>query len=134
MEENRDFREFLESMEKTNRRQLRCARLQFVFSLLCALCCGAILLAGLRFLPQLQALGLQLETVLGNLERVTGQLAQTDLAGMVENVDALVTESGDSLQQAMENLNRIDFEKLSRAIDSLSQVVDSLSRITRIFG
>ena len=134
MEENRDFRELLENMEKTNRRQLRCARLQFVFSLLCALCCGLLLLAGLRFLPQLQALGLQLEAVLGNLESVTGQLAQTDLAGMVENVDALVTESGDSLQQAMEKLGSIDFEKLNRAIDSLSQVVDSLSRITRIFG
>lgn len=134
MEENRRLQELLENLQKTNRQQVRYARLQFVFTLLAALCCGALLLLGLQLSPQLQALGVQLETVLGNLENVTGQLAQADLAGMVANVDSLVTGSEASLQQTMDNLNSIDFEKLNRAIDSLSQVVDSLSKITRIFG
>ena len=113
---------------------MRYARLQFVFTLLAALCCGGLLLLGLSLAPRLQALGLQLETVLGNLETVTGQLAQADLAGMVENVDALVSGSETGLRQAMENLNSIDFEKLNLAIDSLSRVVESLSKIARIFG
>ena len=91
MENNQKLMDLLEQMEKANRKQVAYARLQFIFSVIAAICCILLLLAGVKVLPQLQEAALQAETVLTNLETVTTELAQADLIGMVENVDALVT-------------------------------------------
>ena len=59
MDNNQKLMDLLEQMEKANRKQVAYARLQFVFSVIAAICCILLLLAGVKVLPQLQEAALQ---------------------------------------------------------------------------
>ena len=140
MENTQKLMDLLEQMEKANRKQVAYARLQFVFSVIAAICCILLLLAGVKILPQLQEAALQAETVLTNLETVTTELAQADLIGMVENVDALVTNvdglvgtSQEGVEQAMAKINAIDFDALNDAIQDLSDVIEPIAKFFNTF-
>ena len=140
MENNQKLMDLLEQMEKANRKQVAYARLQFVFSVIAAICCILLLLAGVKILPQLQEAALQAETVLTNLETVTTELAQADLIGMVENVDALVTNvdglvgtSQEGVEQTMAKINAIDFDALNDAIKDLSDVIEPIAKFFNTF-
>ena len=140
MENNQKLMDLLEQMEKANRKQVAYARLQFVFSVIAAICCILLLLAGVKVLPQLQEAALQAETVLTNLETVTTELAQADLIGMVENVDALVTNvdglvgtSQEGVEQTMAKINAIDFDALNDAIKDLSDVIEPIAKFFNTF-
>ena len=140
MDNNQKLMDLLEQMEKANRKQVAYARLQFIFSVIAAICCILLLLAGVKVLPQLQEAALQAETVLTNLETVTTELAQADLIGMVENVDALVTNvdglvgtSQEGVEQAMAKINAIDFDALNDAIQDLSDVIEPIAKFFNTF-
>ena len=140
MENTQKLMDLLEQMEKANRKQVAYARLQFIFSVIAAICCILLLLAGVKVLPQLQEAALQAETVLTNLETVTTELAQADLIGMVENVDALVTNvdglvgtSQEGVEQAMAKINAIDFDALNDAIQDLSDVIEPIAKFFNTF-
>lgn len=140
MDNNQKLMDLLEQMEKANRKQVAYARLQFVFSVIAAICCILLLLAGVKVLPQLQEAALQAETVLTNLETVTTELAQADLIGMVENVDALVTNvdglvgtSQEGVEQTMAKINAIDFDALNDAIQDLSDVIEPIAKFFNTF-
>ena len=140
MENTQKLMDLLEQMEKANRKQVAYARLQFVFSVIAAICCILLLLAGVKVLPQLQEAVLQAETVLTNLETVTTDLAQADLIGMVENVDALVTNvdglvgtSQEGVEQTMAKINAIDFDALNDAIKDLSDVIEPIAKFFNTF-
>ena len=140
MENTQKLMDLLEQMEKANRKQVAYARLQFVFSVTAAICCILLLLAGVKVLPQLQEAALQAETVLTNLETVTTDLAQADLIGMVENVDALVTNvdglvgtSQEGVEQTMAKINAIDFDALNDAIKDLSDVIEPIAKFFNTF-
>ena len=141
METNQQIQELLTKLEKTNRQQVRYARLQCFFAILAAVCCCAMLLAVLSVVPQIQQiagqiqnLGTQAETVLGNLNAVTGELAQVDLGSMVSNVDSLVTESQEGVKQALDKINELDIRSLNQAIADLSAVVKPLADFFGRFG
>ena len=140
MENTQKLMDLLEQMEKANRKQVAYARLQFIFSVIAAICCILLLLAGVKVLPQLQEAVLQAETVLTNLETVTTDLAQADLIGMVENVDALVTyvdglvgTSQEGVEQTMAKINAIDFDALNDAIKDLSDVIEPIAKFFNTF-
>ena len=140
MENTQKLMDLLEQMEKANRKQVAYARLQFIFSVIAAICCILLLLAGVKVLPQLQEAVLQAETVLTNLETVTTELAQADLIGMVENVDALVTNvdglvgtSQEGVEQTMAKINAIDFDALNDAIKDLSDVIEPIAKFFNTF-
>ena len=135
METDMKLVELLERMEQTNKKQVFYARLQFLFTVVAALCCVVLLLSGMSVLPKLQETAVQAEAVLTNLETVTTELANVDLNSMVQNVDALVTDvdglvgtSQVGVEQAMEKLNAIDFDALNDAIKDLSDVIDPIAR------
>ena len=130
----------LEKIELHSRRQSFYARLQFIFSLVAAVCCLIILIGGIRILPQLENAAQQAENVLRNLESVTTQLAQADLADMVEDVDALVANvdglvatSQEGVEQTIEKLNAIDFDALNKAIKDLSDVIEPIAKFFNTF-
>ena len=134
MEHDEKLIQLLEDVKKSNRQQVRLARLQCLFALIAALCCGAILLVVLSVVPQVtqmagqvQELGTQAQVVLNNLETVTSELAEVDLESMVTNVDALVTESQDGVKQALDKINELDITSLNQAIADLSAVVKPLA-------
>ena len=140
MEKDQNLLELMERMEKANQRQVTYARLQFIFSLVAAICCAALLLSGMKVLPKLQETVIQAESVLSNLESVTSELAASDLSGMVtnvdtlvENVDGLVTTSQAGVEQAIAKLNAIDFEALNDAIEDLSDVIEPIAKFFNTF-
>lgn len=140
MVNNQNLMNLLERMEESNRKQVVYARLQFVFTAITAVCCALLLLNGMKILPQLQKAAIQAESVLSNLETVTSELAQADLIGMVENVDALVTNvdglvgtSQIAVEQTMTKINAVDFEALNQAIEDLSDVIEPIAKFFNTF-
>lgn len=134
MEEKQGLQELLEELKDSNRKQANYGKWQFIFTCLSALCCVGIFALVLSLMPQVQDLAAQMESVLTNLEDITTQLAETDLNGMVDNVDALVNTSQQGVEQAMKKLNAIDFDTLNQAIQNLADVVEPLAKFFNIFN
>ena len=141
METNPEMQELMAKLEKASRQQVRYARLQCFFAVLAAVCCCAMLLAVLSVVPQVEQIALQIrdlgtqaETVLGNLEAVTSELAQVDLGSMVSNVDSLVADSQEGVKQALDKLGKLDIRSLNQAIADLSAVVKPLAEFFSKFS
>ena len=141
MEMNNEMYATLEKLEKSNRQQVRAARVQCFFSFLAAVCCLLLLLTVAKIVPDIKELSgeisgiaQQAESVLTNLETVTDELAKADLEGLVTDVDALVSTSQKSLEGAVEKLESVDMEKLNRAIEDLAKVIEPLAKLSSLFG
>ena len=134
MEENAQVLELLKQIEKNTRQQTKMSRLQCAVTVAAALCCAVMLVMVWNGLPELTGIVGQMETVLGNLENVTTQLAAADLAEMAENVDALVVTGQKSLEQTMEKINAIDLETLNKAIEDLAKIIEPLARFFGAFN
>lgn len=140
MEENKEVLELLKQIEKSNRQQVRSTRLMCIFALIAALCCVVTFVTIFSFVPQINSIlpkvdtaVTQMQTVLGNLEQTTEQLASVDLEGMVTDVDALVVSGQQSLEQTMEKLENIDLDTLNQAIKDLSSVIEPLAKFANMF-
>ena len=141
MEENKETLELLKKIERANRHQVWSGYIRSGLILVCAVCMVALVVMVARLMPQINeilgqakiAMG-QIQTVLGDLQQTTGQLAQVDYAGMVDNVDNLVTTGQQSLAQMMEKVNSMDFETLNQAIEDLAAVIEPLAKMTKVFG
>ena len=140
MENDQKLLKLIEDMEKANRKQVTYARLQFIFSIVAAVCCMVLLLSGMKVLPRLQETAAHAEVVLSNLETVTSELADSNLSSMVENVDALVenvdglvSTSQSGVEQTIEKINAIDFEALNAAIKDLSDVIEPIAKFFNTF-
>lgn len=135
-----DSNQILQQLADSNRKQVRFARIQCIFAILSALFCLLILLGVFQVLPQIQELAVQIsslsaqaETVLTNLEVVTEELAQADIAGMVTNVDSLVSSSQSGVEQALVKIEAIDIDALNKAIADLSAVISPLANLINRF-
>ena len=147
MNENHEMLDLLRSIEAQNRKQLSIERLRCVLSFLTMLCVVAVLVLIFSLMPQIRDTVTQIETlviqfdgvmsqmgsVLSNLEQSTRQLADVDLAGMVTDVNTLVTTAQTSLEQTMQDLDAIDFEALNKAIKDLATVIEPLAKLTNIW-
>ena len=141
MEMNPEMQTILEKLEKSNRQQVRSARLQCFFSFLAAVCCLLLLLTVAKIVPDIKELSgeisgiaLQAESVLTNLETVTQELAAADLEGLVTDVDGLVSVSQAGVENAVEKMNAIDIETLNKAIEDLAKIVEPLAKVSSLFG
>ena len=139
--EEKDMREILERLDKSNRQQVKYARIQSAIAILAALCFLAFAVVVGRLVPQISAFAAeadkllaQADVVLTNLEQVTGELAELEFAKMVNDVDVLVTSSQQGLEQTLEKVNSIDIDKLNEAIDGLAKVVEPLTKFFKVFG
>ena len=141
MEMNQQMQEYMEKLERSNRRQARYALVQCIFSVVAAVCCLLLLLTVAKIVPdvkelsgEISAIAVQAETVLTNLETVTEELAAADLAGVVEDVDALVVTSQEGLLEALTKVNSIDIDTLNTALEHLAKIVERLERVSSFFG
>lgn len=140
MDHEQKLTELLNEIKKSTDKQVLYSRLQCIFSIVAALCCVILLVAGLKILPELRNASAQAETVLNNLETVTTELAGIDLGSMVENVDGLVqnvdtlvTTSQNGVEQTMKKIDAIDFDTLNKAIDDLSRVIEPIANFFKAF-
>ncbi|MBQ1235614.1 MAG: hypothetical protein IIX72_01435 [Oscillospiraceae bacterium] len=139
--EEKDMREILERLDKSNRQQVRYARLQSILAVLAALCfIGLVVVVGsivpelMDFASEAESLLGQAEVVLTNLEDVTNELAQVEFTKMIDDVNGLVTSSQQGLEGTLEKINSIDIESLNEAIDGLAKVVEPLAKFFKVFG
>ena len=141
-----------QTLEKLLYKQNRYAKWQCILTAAAALCCVGIFVLVLTMMPQIRAVTEQMNTVLTDLEAVTGQLegemdtilsnlntgtdevARADLEGMVADVDSFVTTGQEAVEQATEKLNIIDFETLNQAIGDLADVVEPLAKFFNVFN
>ena len=133
MEERNELLELLQQIQKENRRQARLGALQCFLTAVSLVCCAAVLLLVFQFLPQVDGILSQVQTVLRDLETATAQLASVDLESMVTDVNILVSTAQQSLDQTMGMVGSIDIDTLNKAIDDLAAVIEPLSKLTSIF-
>ena len=141
-----------QTLEKLLYKQNRYAKWQCILTAAAALCWVGVFVLVLTMMPQIRAVTAQMNTVLTDLEAVTGQLegemdtilsnlntvtdelARADLEGMVADVDSFVTTGQEAVEQATEKLNIIDFETLNQAIGDLADVVEPLAKFFNVFN
>ena len=68
-----------------------------------------------------------LDTLNKLAERAEGSLDDVDT--MIENVNGLVADNTGALQETLEKLTSIDFEKFNKSIEDLSEVIGPLARL-----
>lgn len=140
MEEKNEMLELMRKMEESSRKQLLYTRIQCVAAVIAVACFAGIFFLIRDLLPQVSAImadipGLvsQLESVLGNLEVVTTDLAAVDFETMVTGINSLVSTGQVSLEETVAKLNAIDFESLNKAIGNLSAVVEPMASFFKVF-
>ena len=134
MEENKEILELLQKIEKNSRQQARTTRLLCLLALAAALLCAAVFVLIFNYLPRVDAVVTQMQTVLGNLEITTQELASLDLSSMMDGIDTLVSSGQEGLQQTMEKLNTLDFATMNKAIKDLAAVVEPLAKLVNRFS
>ena len=132
--ENKEMLELLQKIEKNGRQQVRTARLMCILALGAALVCVAALVLIFNYLPRVDAVVTQMQTVLTNLEATTEELASLDFGHMMDGIDGLVSTGQESLSQTMEKLNTLDFATMNKAIKDLAAVVDPLAKLVNRFN
>ena len=82
---------------------------------------------------QVKSMTQQAETVMGNLETVTQDLADSDLGAMVDHVNSLVSDSQTAITEAMKKLDTVDIVTLNKAIQDLADIVEPLAKVSNFF-
>ncbi len=134
MDNHTEIQAILEKMERNSRKQLFYSRIQFVCTLALTICCVLLLIRIRQFLPQLEQLALHAESVLINLEAVTGELQKLDMVSMVDNINALVVSSQTGVEEALGTINEINFDTLNQAIGDLAAVVEPMADLVKRFS
>lgn len=133
----KDFTILMKQIESSNAGQETYARKQYVMSQITAaasiVILGIVLYAAATLLPRANATFDNLELVMGNLQTITSDLADTDINGMINNVNQLVTSSQQDVEQALSKVNAIDFDSLNKAIKDLSDVIAPLAKFVNLF-
>lgn len=134
MENQTQIQNVLHKIEENSRKQLFYTRIQFGCTLILTVCCAILLFRIGQFLPELELLANQAEQVLANLETITGELQKLDMAGMVENINSLVTTSQAGVEEAMDAIKEIKFDTLNQAIEDLSAVIQPMADFVKRFS
>lgn len=130
----------LQEIQDDNEKQMKYVRTQLRLTQLSTVVLIAVivfLLIGVSsYIPKVNALiddssaiMKQASGVLVNLDSVTAELAEADIAGMLEDVDSLVVSSEDSMADALKKIEDIDIDTLNSAIKDLESVVKPLARL-----
>lgn len=128
MEKEKDsFSLMVEELQEQKKYLKKQTRLMQLYSglllILIALVTAVFLFLGPRIADVLEAS----QSVTRDLEKVAADLESVDLSGMLANVNDLVTDSQETVQEALRQMQAIDIETLNEAIDSLYQIVHPLS-------
>lgn len=142
MEYGQDTAYLLARLEENSRRQVRLARAQCIFSVITLICCVAIFIMAVVFVPKVDTLVTQVsgfvdnaEQVVENLNTISTDLAELDLSSIMEDmnslitdVDELITTTQDGLEDTLEKIDKIDFDALNKAIKDLADVIEPLAK------
>ena len=119
----------LKAQEKDARRGLLAAVSGFVLAAVFAVAFAILIPVAISSLSKIDT-ALQDCTVMVDNAQVTITKAQTTLDGidtMTNNVNTVVVDNTESVNTALDEINKIDIEKLNKAIDDLANIVGPLA-------
>ena len=122
----KDIRNENEQEQKYTRKLLRIMQIMMLAMLLVIMLMGFVITS---YIPRVNSLLTESEAVMANLNTVTTQLATIDFPDTINNVNSLVVSSQSDITDAMEKINKIDFEGLNNAIKDLESVISPLSKL-----
>lgn len=102
--------------------------LRFIAAILVVFLSGVILFYAIAA-PRINNMIAEVETASGSLDVISRQLADADIPSMIEQISRLAENSDQIVNQASENMNKIDFDKLNKAITDLQTVISTLARV-----
>ena len=109
--------------EKLAGKTLFWMRVTGVSSLIVLLCVLAVTFSLLRYQPRVN-------TILGNLEQISAELEEGSTE-LTRTLSSLNNEGLAKMYGTLDNIQKIDIEKLNQSIDSLYRVVDPLAKLFR---
>ena len=130
----------LKDIQANEQREMNYAKKQARTSLIISVLC-LILVVGLigyaiplinktsKLVDQVSDLTEDAHISVNDLNQITSDLAAIDIPGLFEEVDELVVNSQKSVDEAMANLNSVDFEGLNQAIADLEAIVSPLAKL-----
>ena len=130
----------LKDIQANEQREMNYAKKQARTSLIISVLC-LILVVGLigyaiplinktsKLVDQVSDLTEDAHISVNDLNQITSDLAAIDIPGLFEEVDELVVNSQASVDEAMANLNGVDFEGLNQAIADLEAIVSPLAKL-----
>ena len=137
----------VEQLLKEEQKQSRLIRILMIANVILAV---GMLIALLIIVPKVTTMVSDAEKALANVEDLSQQAktALNDLQGLaeqaeesldgidevVENANGILVENASGMNEAIDNFNSMDFEKLNQAINDLSDAVAPLASFARMFG
>ena len=132
--------EVLQKLERISSQQLLFTKFLCVLCALVLICSLVMMFSvtgavkELMTLAQpLQELAGEADTIMADLGVVAASLADADLGSIVENVNALASESQNAVAGAMKKLDAIDIDTLNQAIRDLADIVGPLANFGRLW-
>ncbi|MDD3414059.1 MAG: hypothetical protein PHY47_08665 [Lachnospiraceae bacterium] len=122
----KDIRNENEKEQKYTRKLLRIMQIMMLAMLLVIMLMGFVITS---YIPRVNSLLTESEAVMTNLNTVTTELTTIDFPDTINNVNSLVVSSQSDITDAMEKINKIDFEGLNNAIKDLESVISPLSKL-----
>lgn len=123
---NREILAALEEEKNCLKRQR--TYLRFILAILALFLCGIILFLAIAA-PRINKIIAQVETASVSLDEISSQLTDADIPSMIDKISRLAKNSDQIVTQATENMNKIDFDKLNKAITDLQAVISTLARV-----
>ena len=139
-EDTRVLADLLNEIREDNEKQMKYLKKQLrvsqFFTVFLVVILTIVIFQIMSFIPKVNHLMEQTETmmtdaqaVMKNIDAVTKELKEADLAGMLEDVDSLVVSSEKGMADAMNQVMEIDIESLNQAIKDLQSVVAPLAKL-----
>ena len=134
---NTDLTQKLLEVEK---KQFSMLRIMMIANVVLAAC---IVLALLVMLPKMMSVATnadqaleEVNTLAGNAQKTLENIDRTveDANTTVNSAGKILEENAEGMEQALENINGIDFESLNQAIKDLQQSVEPLANLGRMFS
>lgn len=128
MEEKTNREIFAALEEEKNCLKRQRTYLRFILAILALFLCGIILFLAIAA-PRINKIIAQVETASVSLDEISSQLTDADIPSMIDKISRLAENSDQIVTQATENMNKIDFDKLNKAITDLQAVISTLARV-----
>ncbi len=133
-----EFRETLAELNKANREQADYAKRTWILSMISTISIvivAAFIMIYCTFLiPKVNKLLNVAQASLENIEKVSEELSEADIDGLVAEVGDLIGETEKDLALTMEKIDSLDIEELNRAIRNLSDVIEPLAEFFGVLG
>lgn len=123
---NREVLAALEEEKNCLKRQRR--YLRFIAAILAVFMSGVILFIAIAA-PRINTIISEVETASESLDEISRQLTDADIPSMIDKISRLAENSDQIVSRAAQNMDKIDFDKLNKAITDLQAVISTLARV-----